>query len=102
MIWRVPGIGGRRLICANQCYFARVATGTYAAQGRSQRLIERRATMGKPVPLAVWDRRDNQVHTDWMDDGKSHYETQPQRSPLQWLESQPAYDWFYAALQNSR
>src|SRR3954453_12541 len=58
--------------------------------------------MAKPLPLAVWDRRDREVHTDWMDDGKSHYESRPNRSPLQWLESQPAYDWFYAALQNSR
>src|SRR4051794_34363919 len=58
--------------------------------------------MAKPVPLAVWDRRDSQVHTDWMDDGQSHYESRPRRSPMQWLESQPAYDWFYAALQNSR
>jgi phosphatidylserine decarboxylase len=58
--------------------------------------------MAKPLPLAVWDRRDREVHIDWMDDGKSHYESRPNRSPLQWLESQPAYDWCYAALQNSR
>lgn len=58
--------------------------------------------MAKPVPLAVWDRRDGEVHPDWMDDGKSHYESRPDRSPTQWLESQPLYDWFYAALQNSR
>jgi phosphatidylserine decarboxylase len=58
--------------------------------------------MAKPVPLTVWDRTTRQVHKDWMDDGKSHYESQPQRSPTQWLESQPLYDWFYATLQHTR
>jgi len=58
--------------------------------------------MAKPIPLAVWDRRTRQVHEDWMDDGKSHYESRPRRSPTQWLESQPIVDWFYAGLQQTR
>ena len=58
--------------------------------------------MAKPIPLAVWDRQTRQVHQDWMDDAKSHYESEPRRSPTQWLESQPLFDWFYAALQRSR
>src|SRR5438105_412987 len=57
--------------------------------------------MAKPIPLAVWDRQTRQVHQDWMDDAKSHYESQPRRSPTQWLESQPLYDWFYATFQRS-
>jgi phosphatidylserine decarboxylase len=59
-------------------------------------------TMAKPIPLAVWDRRTREVHKDWMDDGKSHYESEPRRSPTQWIESQPIFDAFYAALQRSR
>src|SRR3954465_4167884 len=58
--------------------------------------------MAKPIPLLVWDRRSGKIHKDWMDDGKSHYESEPRKSPLQWLESQPLFDWFNAALQNSR
>lgn len=58
--------------------------------------------MAKPIPLSVWDRETRQVQRDWMDDAKSHYETEPRRSPVQWLESQPLFDWFVAALQRSR
>jgi phosphatidylserine decarboxylase len=58
--------------------------------------------MAKPIPLTIWDRGRRKVHRDWMDDGKSHYESEPRRSPTQWLESQPIFDWFVAALQRSR
>lgn len=34
-----------------------------------------------------------------MDDSRATYESEPLRSPTQWLESQPLYDWAYAALQ---
>jgi phosphatidylserine decarboxylase len=39
---------------------------------------------------------------EYLDDHPSTYETKPQRSMTAWLESQPLYDWFVAALQNSR
>jgi phosphatidylserine decarboxylase len=58
--------------------------------------------MSRPLPLQVQDRDDGKVHADWMDDAKTHYESAPGRSPIQWLESQPLYDWLYALLQNSR
>src|SRR4051794_35789486 len=58
--------------------------------------------MAKPLPLNLRDRRTRQVRDDWMDDAKSHYETRPRRSPTQWLESQPLFDWFNAAIQRSR
>jgi phosphatidylserine decarboxylase len=58
--------------------------------------------MSKPIPLATWDRESRKVQNDWMDDGKSHYESEPRSSPTQWLESQPLFDWFNAALQRTR
>jgi phosphatidylserine decarboxylase len=58
--------------------------------------------MAKPIPLTIWDRETRKVRNDWMDDGQSHYESEPRMSPTQWLESQPAIDWVIAALQRTR
>jgi phosphatidylserine decarboxylase len=37
-----------------------------------------------------------------MDDHPATYDSRPRRSPTQWLESQPLYDWLLAAYQNTR
>jgi phosphatidylserine decarboxylase len=37
-----------------------------------------------------------------MDDHKSTYESEPRRAVTQWIQSQPIYDWAYAALQHTR
>lgn len=58
--------------------------------------------MAKPVPLPVWDRQRGRFFCEWMDDRKATYESQPQRSITQWLESQPLYDRLLAAYQNTR
>jgi phosphatidylserine decarboxylase len=58
--------------------------------------------MAKPEPLPVWDRKHDRLVQEYLDDHVSTYETRPRRSPTAWLESQPAYDWFIAALQNTR
>jgi phosphatidylserine decarboxylase len=57
--------------------------------------------MAKPEPLPVWDRKHDRLVQEYLDDHVSTYETRPRRSPTAWLESQPAYDWFIAALQNT-
>jgi len=58
--------------------------------------------MAHPLPLPIWDRRTGKRVEEWMDDHAPTYESKPQRSLTQWLESQPFYDWFVAAYQNTR
>jgi phosphatidylserine decarboxylase len=58
--------------------------------------------MGHPLPLTIWDRRAGKRVQEWMDDHEPTYESRPRRSLMQWLESQPLYDWFVAAYQNTR
>jgi len=58
--------------------------------------------MAKPLPLPVWDRQAGEVVNEWMDDSTTTYESQPRRSIMQWLESQPLVDWLVAMKQNSR
>ena len=57
--------------------------------------------MAKPLPLPVWDRHSQRQVSEFLDDHPTTYETEPARSPMQWLESQPLYDWVYAALQHT-
>lgn len=56
----------------------------------------------RPLPLPLWDRKAGKLVDEFMDDTASTYESQPQRSLNQWLESHPLYDWILAAYQNSR
>ena len=58
--------------------------------------------MGRPLPLPVWDRMQDQFFEDWMDDGRPHYESDPQRSLTQLIKSHPLYDKLYAVYENSR
>src|SRR4051794_25547662 len=58
--------------------------------------------MAKPLPLPVWARHADKLISEWMDDSKTTYESRPRRSLMQWLESQPLYDWLLAAYQNTR
>jgi phosphatidylserine decarboxylase len=58
--------------------------------------------MAKPLPLPVWDRRTGKVLNEWMDDHQATYESEPRRSPTQWIKSQPLFDWLYAAYENTR
>jgi phosphatidylserine decarboxylase len=57
--------------------------------------------MSNPKPLPVWDRNAAQLIEDFLDDHPTTYESEPLRSPVQWLESQPAYDWLVAVLQHA-
>jgi phosphatidylserine decarboxylase len=57
--------------------------------------------MTKPLPLPVWDRQGGKLVNEWMDDSKPTYESQPQHSLIQWMKSQPLYDWIDAAYQNT-
>jgi phosphatidylserine decarboxylase len=57
--------------------------------------------MAKSEALPVWDRKGKRLVEEYLDDHPSTYETRPRRSPTAWLESQPIYDWFVAALQHS-
>jgi phosphatidylserine decarboxylase len=57
--------------------------------------------MAYPKPLPVWDRSTGELVEEFLDDHPTTYESVPQRSPTQWLESQPAYDWLVAALQHA-
>jgi len=57
--------------------------------------------MSKPLPLPVWDRNAGQLTEEFLDDHPTTYESEPLRSPMQWLESRPAYDWLVAALQHA-
>ncbi|MBV8840462.1 MAG: phosphatidylserine decarboxylase [Alphaproteobacteria bacterium] len=56
----------------------------------------------KPLPLPVWDRRAGTLVQEYMGDAPQTYESEPHRSPRQWLESQPAFDWLIALAQNTR
>src|SRR5436190_22906322 len=58
--------------------------------------------MAKPLPLPVWDLRSGKLVHEWMDDHQLTYESEPRRSIAQWIKSQPLYDRFYAAYQNTR
>jgi phosphatidylserine decarboxylase len=58
--------------------------------------------MATPLPLPVWDRRGGRLVNEWMDDRKATYESRPQRSFMQWIESQPFFDWLLAAYQNTQ
>jgi phosphatidylserine decarboxylase len=58
--------------------------------------------MAQPEPLPVWDRREGRLFQEFMDDHKSTYESKPRRAITQWIQSQPIYDWAYAALQHTR
>jgi phosphatidylserine decarboxylase len=58
--------------------------------------------MAKPLPLPVWDRRTGKVLNEWMDDHQATYESEPRRSPTQWIKSQPLFDWLFAAYENTR
>jgi phosphatidylserine decarboxylase len=49
----------------------------------------------------VWDRRAAKPFQEFMDDAPQTYETRPRRSPRQWLEARPLYDWFVALYQES-
>jgi phosphatidylserine decarboxylase len=58
--------------------------------------------MGRPLPLPVWDREAGQLVKEWMDDSPTTYESEPRRSIMQWLESQPLVDWLVAFKQSTR
>src|ERR1700730_5077735 len=58
--------------------------------------------MAQPLPLPVWDRHHQRLIQEFSEDHPSTYETRPDRSFHQWLESQPLFDWALAAYQNSR
>src|SRR3954469_21287595 len=60
-----------------------------------------RSEMSQPLPLPVWDRREARLFQEFMDDHKSTYESKPRRAITQWIQSQPIYDWAYAALQHT-
>src|SRR3954470_15366322 len=57
--------------------------------------------MAKPESLPVWDRKNEKLFDEFLDDHKSTYETRPRRSLTAWLESQPIFDWLMAAVQHS-
>jgi phosphatidylserine decarboxylase len=57
--------------------------------------------MAQPKPLPVWDRKFSRRFEEFLDDHQSTYETRPRRSPTAWLESQPLYDRFVSAAQNT-
>lgn len=57
--------------------------------------------MAKPLPLPVYDRRTGHVNEEFLDDHPTTYESEPQKSATQWLESQPFYDWLVAMLQHA-
>jgi phosphatidylserine decarboxylase len=58
--------------------------------------------MSKPLPLPVWDRRQDKLVDEFMPDHPATYESEPRRSLTQWLESEPLYDWLLAAYQDTR
>ncbi len=58
--------------------------------------------MSKPLPLSVWDRRQDKLVREFMPDHPATYESKPRRSLTQWLESEPLYDWLLAAYQDTR
>ncbi len=56
----------------------------------------------KPEPLQIFDRRLGRVVEEFMEDSPLTYESRPRRSFMQWLESEPLYDWLVAAYQGTR
>jgi len=56
----------------------------------------------KSLPLPVWDRRAEKLVHEFMDDAPQTYESKPDRSLRQWLESQPLYDRLIALYQDTR
>jgi phosphatidylserine decarboxylase len=58
--------------------------------------------MSRPLPLPVRDRKSGKLVHEFMDDRQSTYESEPRRSMMQWLESQPLVDWILAAKQQTR
>jgi phosphatidylserine decarboxylase len=58
--------------------------------------------MANPLPLPVWDRQRGKLVKEWMEDHQPHYESEPQRSLIQWIKSRPLYDRLYALYENSR
>ncbi|MFC7735073.1 phosphatidylserine decarboxylase [Roseomonas sp. GCM10028921] len=58
--------------------------------------------MAQPKPLPLWDRQKGRKIEEWLDDYVPTYETKPQRSLTQWVQSSPLYDKFQAWLQNTR
>ena len=58
--------------------------------------------LGEPLPLPVWDRQAGKLVKEFMGDHPATYDSRPHRSPTQWLESQPLYDWLMAGYQNTR
>jgi phosphatidylserine decarboxylase len=57
--------------------------------------------MAKPLPLPVFDRDAGKIVEELLDDHPTTYESEPQKAPTQWLESQPLYDWCVAMLQHA-
>ena len=58
--------------------------------------------MSNAKPLPVWDRKAQTLSLEFMSDSPATYESRPHRSLTNWFQSQPAYDWFVAAYQNTR
>ena len=58
--------------------------------------------MGQSRPLPVWDRHAGRLVEEWHPDTRATYETHPRRSPVQWLESHPLFDWLLAAYYDTR
>lgn len=58
--------------------------------------------MTKPLPLPVWDRRAGKLVEEMSYDHTATYESEPQRSVMQWLKSHPLFDWVVAAYENTR
>jgi phosphatidylserine decarboxylase len=56
---------------------------------------------GQPLALPVWDRRAGRLFEEFMSDHPATYDSRPQRSLTQWMQSSRAYDWLIAAYQNS-
>ncbi|WP_461222003.1 phosphatidylserine decarboxylase [Methylobacterium sp. CM6247] len=54
-----------------------------------------------PKSLKLWDRDKGRSVEEWLPDHQATYETRPRRSPLQWLQSTPLYDRFYALYQDA-
>ena len=54
-----------------------------------------------PKPLKLWDRDKGKAVEEWMPDNPTTYESKPLRSPVQWLQSTPVYDWLYALYQDA-
>jgi phosphatidylserine decarboxylase len=57
--------------------------------------------MADPRPLPIWDRSAGKLVEEFLDEHPTTYESKPIASVMQWLESQPSYDWLIAALQHA-